>query len=66
MTIRVLIADDHGVLRAGLRALLSAEPDLEVIGEAERGEQVLAALNTNPPVPGPLRPTSGRPPWPRR
>ncbi len=34
MTIRVLIADDHGVLRAGLRALLNAEPDIEVVGEA--------------------------------
>jgi DNA-binding NarL/FixJ family response regulator len=34
MSIRILIADDHGVLRAGLRALLNAEPDLEVAGEA--------------------------------
>jgi two-component system response regulator NreC len=32
--IRILIADDHGVLRAGLRALLNAEPDLQVVGEA--------------------------------
>jgi two-component system response regulator NreC len=41
MPIRVLIADDHGVLRAGLSALLSAEPDLEVIGEAGTGEEAL-------------------------
>jgi len=32
--IRVLIADDHAVLRAGLRMLLSAQPDMEVVGEA--------------------------------
>lgn len=36
-TIRVLIADDHGVLRAGLYALLAGEPDLEVIAEADNG-----------------------------
>src|SRR6185503_672209 len=32
--IRVLIADDHAVLRAGLRLLLNSQPDLEVVGEA--------------------------------
>jgi two-component system response regulator NreC len=32
--IRILIADDHAVLRAGLRMLLSAQPDMEVVGEA--------------------------------
>lgn len=37
MSIRILIADDHGVLRAGLRSLLNAEPGLEVIGEADNG-----------------------------
>lgn len=41
MPIRVLIADDHGVLRAGLRALLNSEPELEVVGEAADAEQVL-------------------------
>lgn len=35
--IRIVIADDHSVLRAGLRALLEAEPDIEVVGEAEDG-----------------------------
>ncbi len=42
MTIRILIADDHGVLRAGLRALLSAESELEVVDEASNGEEALA------------------------
>src|SRR5437868_5904894 len=39
--IRVLLADDHAVLRAGLRALLSAEPDMEVVGEAGDGEETV-------------------------
>jgi DNA-binding NarL/FixJ family response regulator len=42
MTISVLIADDHGVLRAGLRALLSAEPDMEVVGQTSNGDDALA------------------------
>jgi len=41
MAISVLIADDHGVLRAGLRALLNSEPEMEVVGEAADGEQTL-------------------------
>ena len=40
-SIRVLMADDHAVLRAGLKALLSAEPDIEVVGEAEDGLECL-------------------------
>ena len=34
MSIRVLIVDDHAVVRAGIRLLLDAEEDLEVVGEA--------------------------------
>jgi two-component system, NarL family, response regulator NreC len=41
LTVRVLIADDHNVVRAGLHALLANQPGLEVIGEAERGGQAL-------------------------
>lgn len=40
--IRVMLADDHAVLRAGLRALLNAEPDIEVVGEAADGEEAIA------------------------
>lgn len=42
MPIQILIADDHGVLRAGLRALLSAEPEIEVVDEASNGDQALS------------------------
>jgi DNA-binding NarL/FixJ family response regulator len=38
---RILIADDHPVLRSGLRVLLGADPDLEVVGEAGTGEETL-------------------------
>lgn len=45
---RLLLADDHTILRDGIRALLSAEPDLEVVGEASNGAEVLAILETIP------------------
>jgi two-component system response regulator NreC len=41
--IRVLLADDHAVLRAGLRALLNSQPDIEVVGEAADGDEALRA-----------------------
>ncbi len=40
--ISVLLVDDHVVVRAGLRALLDSQPDIEVIGEAESGEDAVA------------------------
>jgi two-component system, NarL family, response regulator NreC len=40
-TIRILLVDDHSVLRAGLRALLDSEPDMRVVGEASTGEEAL-------------------------
>ena len=40
--IRVLLADDHTVLRAGLRSLISHETDMEVVGEASDGQESLA------------------------
>lgn len=39
--IRVLLADDHTVVRQGLRALLEAEPDISVVGEADDGRQAV-------------------------
>ncbi|MEO7002549.1 MAG: response regulator transcription factor [Ktedonobacterales bacterium] len=39
--IRVLLADDHTILRAGLRMMLNAQPDIEVIGEASDGRQTI-------------------------
>jgi DNA-binding NarL/FixJ family response regulator len=44
MTIRVLVVDDHPVVRDGLRGMLDSQPDLEVIGEAADGQQALAAV----------------------
>jgi two-component system response regulator NreC len=41
MSIRILIADDHGVIRAGLRALLENIPDVTVVGEASDGGEAL-------------------------
>jgi two-component system response regulator NreC len=42
MPIRILIADDHGLIRAGLRSLLEDVPEFSVVGEAEDGLTVLA------------------------
>jgi two-component system response regulator NreC len=39
--VRILLADDHAVLRAGLRALLESAADLEVVGEAGTGEEAV-------------------------
>lgn len=44
--ITILICDDHAVVREGLRALISTEPDMEVIGEASDGEKGVAAYRT--------------------
>ena len=46
--IRVVLADDHAVLRAGLRALLNAEPDIEVVGEAADGAAAVEAARASP------------------
>lgn len=42
MPIRVLLADDHPLMRAGVRAALSLEADLEVVGEAGNGQEAIA------------------------
>src|SRR3712207_130979 len=42
MDIRILITDDHGVVRQGLRMFLSLDPEMEVVGEAANGREALA------------------------
>ncbi|MBU4336243.1 MAG: response regulator transcription factor [Actinobacteria bacterium] len=46
MSIRVLIVDDHPVVRSGLAGLLAVESDIEVVGEAGDGEQAVALAET--------------------
>lgn len=41
MTIRVLIVDDHSVVRQGLQMFLAFDPDVELVGEADNGEEAL-------------------------
>ena len=49
--IKVLIADDHTIVRIGLTALLNAESDIEVVGEAKNGEMaVKEALRLTPDI----------------
>ncbi|CAL2057588.1 MULTISPECIES: response regulator [Streptomyces] len=49
--VRILVCDDHAVVRAGLLALLHSTPDIEVVGEAGSGEEALAlARKTAPDV----------------
>jgi two-component system, NarL family, response regulator NreC len=48
---RVVVADDHGVVRKGLRFLLASEPSIEVVGEASDGRQAIEiAQKANPDV----------------
>jgi two-component system response regulator NreC len=47
--IRVLIADDHTVVRSGVRLLLETEPDIVVVGEARDGSEVVAMAETLQP-----------------
>ncbi len=51
MTIRLMIADDHGIFRSGLRALLEQEGDIEVVGKAENGDEAIEmAVEKQPDV----------------
>lgn len=48
--IRVVLADDHGIVRAGLRALLETQPDMVVVAEAEDGPGAILAAQTYEPT----------------
>ena len=48
-SIRVFLVDDHLVVRAGLRALLDTQPDVEVVGEASSGEEAATAIPSASP-----------------
>lgn len=47
--IRILLADDHAILRAGLKALLNAQADMDVVAEAETGEEAVRIAQTTQP-----------------
>jgi two-component system, NarL family, response regulator NreC len=49
MTIRVLVVDDHAVVRAGLRLLLDAEDDIETVGEAGDARQAVFEVRSSKP-----------------
>lgn len=48
--IRILLADDHGIVRAGLRALLETQPDMRVVAEAEDGPSAVALTRQHEPT----------------
>ena len=47
--IRVILADDHALVRAGIRALLEKLPGIEVVGEADNGREALQLIKTSAP-----------------
>ena len=49
MTIRVVLVDDHAILRSGLRRVLDAEADIEVVGEAESADRAVFKTISNKP-----------------
>ena len=50
VVIRVLIADDHGIVRSGLRMLIERQPDMEVVAEAEDGVAALESTQAHRPT----------------
>ena len=47
MTLRVILADDHPLIRAGVRVLLGNDPGLAVVAEADSADQLLSFLASN-------------------
>ena len=50
MTVRVVLADDQALVRRGFRLILEAEPDIEVVAEAEDGQQAIGAVRRHRPA----------------
>jgi len=49
MSIRILLADDHVVIRNGLRTLLEAQPDIEIVGEVDDGQEAVKVVAETQP-----------------
>ena len=49
MSIRIIIVDDHGIIREGLCSLLESQPDIEVIGQAEDGHNAIELVRKMQP-----------------
>jgi DNA-binding NarL/FixJ family response regulator len=49
MTIRLVLADDHFVVRTGLRAMLESDPDIEIVGEAATGSEAIELVGQTLP-----------------
>lgn len=47
--IRIVIADDHAILRSGLRMLINAQPDMTVVGEAQDGQEAVQVIQQTEP-----------------
>ena len=58
--IKVLIVDDHALVRMGIRRLLEDMPDVEVVADAESGEQALALVKLHSPDVRPFRHENAR------
>jgi DNA-binding NarL/FixJ family response regulator len=47
--IRILVVDDHPVVRQGVRSILANHPDIEIVGEADSAVSLFTAIDSNPP-----------------
>jgi len=47
---KILLADDHKIMRAGLRSILEKQPDMEILGEAQNGLVALQLLRNFGPI----------------
>ena len=59
--VRIVLVEDHTILREGLRALLSADPKFEIVGEADDGREAVRRKTKNQPGDKGRAPAAGRP-----